>query len=206
MAGWSTVVRMPFAPARAIEEFHLRVVHRENIVSLLIFFLLATFLYALYTAHLMWMRLPGGKFFLGLGVLCLAIGLNNFVYVFLVDVLSDAGQRQKRIVHLLLSTLAISGIFSVGGSIMYEAGILGLSKIRYGLAVGMLVLLLWQMGVEISNLRRVYGLRLFRTVLTELVGRTAGAGMAFSFIGVMSGVSRPWTHWRDILWIYGVTS
>lgn len=38
MAGWSTVVRIPFAPARAIEEFHIRIAHRENVIALALFF------------------------------------------------------------------------------------------------------------------------------------------------------------------------
>ncbi len=204
MSGWSTVVQLPFAPSRAIREFHARLAHRENLLSLMVFFFFSTVLYSLYTAHLVWVRLPGGRFLAGLGVLALAICLNNFVYVVVSDILSDAGQRQKRIVHLLMSTLAISGVFGLLASAVYEAGVIGLSRIPYAIAVVAICLIGWQCLVEISNLRRVYGLGRFRALLIELVGRGVGIGMSLSLIGVMSGVSRPWTHWRDLLWIYGV--
>ena len=104
----------------------------------------------------------------------------------------------------MLSTLAISGAFSLMGSILYEVGVLGLSQFRYALAIGVLLLLVWQCAVEASNLRRLYGYGRFRALVIEFFGRSIGAVMAFSFIGVLSGVSRPWTHWRDLLWIYGV--
>lgn len=204
MTGWSTLVQLPFVPSRAIEKFHLRVAHRENLLSLILFFLFSTGIYALYAAHLMWTRLPGGKFLAGWILLIFAIGLNNFVYVLVADILSDARQRQKRIGHLLLSTLAISGIFSLLGSLLHEAGVLGLFQLRFSLSLGVLFLLVWQCAVEASNLRRVYGFGRMRACLIEVVCRSAGAGMAFSFIGLMSGVSRPWMHWRDLLWIYGV--
>ena len=204
MAGWSTVVQLPFVPRRAIEEFHLNVAHRENLISLVLFFLLSTSFYALYSAHLVWTRLPGGKFLFGLVVLASAICLNNFIYVLVADIFSDARQKQKRIGHLMLSTLAISGAFSLMGSLLYEVGVLGLSQFRYALATGVLLLLVWQCAVEASNLRRVYGYGRFRALVIEVFGRSIGAVMAFSFIGVLSGVSRPWTHWRDLLWIYGV--
>ncbi len=204
MAGWSTVIRLPFAPARAIEEFHVRLAHRENVFSLALFFFASTILYALYTAHLMWVRMPGGRFLVGLVVLILAIGLNNFVYILISDAVSDRGQRQKRIGHLLLSTLAISGVFSLMGAAVLEAGVLGLSRVPFSISILAICVVAWQCAVETSNLRRVYGLGRFRALATEIIGRGAGAGMAFSFIGVMSGVNRPWTHWRDLLWIYGV--
>ena len=94
MAGWSTVVRLPFVPRRAIEEFHLNVAHRENLISLVLFFLLSTSFYALYSAHLVWTRLPGGKFLFGLVVLASAICLNNFIYVLVADIFSDSKQKQ----------------------------------------------------------------------------------------------------------------
>ncbi len=204
MTGWSTVAQLPFVPKRAIEDFHLYVAHRENLISLAIFFLLSTSFYALYCAHLIWSRLPGGKFLFGFMVLGSAICLNNFIYVLVADIFSDAKQRQKRIGHLMLSTIAISGTFSLMGSIFYEVGVLGLLQFRYALAIGILFLLVWQCAVEASNLRRLYGYGRFRALVIEVFGRSIGAVMAFSFIGVLSGVSRPWTHWRDLLWIYGV--
>lgn len=201
-AGWASVARLPLAPVRAADEVHRSLAGAQNLVPLGLFFLLSSSLYCLYAAHLVWVRIPEGRFLAGLGVIAAALLISTFLYVLVVDMLSDAGQR--RIFPLLLSTFAISGVFSLLGAAVYEAGVLGLWKVKRALAIGLGAVSLWQGAVELVNLRRLYGLGWPRAAATELLARAVGLGMGFAFMGFVSGTTRPWTKWRAILWVFGL--
>jgi len=203
MAGWSTVARLPFTPLRAVEEMHASIAGPHNFSSCTLFFLLSTSLYALYTAHLAWVRVPQGTFLAGFGVLFTSVLISTFVYVLAADILCDAGRGRKLILPLLLSTFAISGAFSLLSAAVYEAGVLGLWKVHRALAIGLAAVILWQGIVEGANLRRIYGRSWLRSAVGEVVARAAGLSMALGFVGFMSGVTRPWQHWRKILWVFG---
>lgn len=205
MPGWSTVARLPFRPMRAAEEMHRHLAGAHNLPALALFFFLSSCIFALYSAHLVWLRIPEGTFLAGLGILAAAIVVSTFVYVVGADMISDAGRGLRRIFPLLLSTLAISGLFSLLGSVVYEAGVLGLWKVRRAVAVALAGIALWQVAVEAVNLKRLYDLSWWRAILGEVVARAIATSMSLGFIGFMSGVTRPWKHWRAILWVFGLT-
>ncbi len=205
MAGWSTVARLPFRPVRAVEEMHRDLAGALNFPTLVLFFFLSSCIFALYSAHLVWIRIPEGTFLAGLGILAAAIVVSTFVYVVGADMMSDAGRGLRRIFPMLLSTLAISSVFSLLGSAVFEAGVLGLWKVKRAVAVGLGLVALWQVAIEAVNVRRLYDLPWWRAVLSEVVARAVALLMALAFIGFMSGVTRPWKHWRAVLWVFGLT-
>ncbi|MBI2900712.1 MAG: hypothetical protein HYY17_11055 [Planctomycetes bacterium] len=204
LPGWSTVARLPFRPMRAADEMHRSLAGARNLPAFGIFFLLSSLLFCLYAAHRVWERIPEGTFLAGLAVIASALLIGTFLYVVLADILSDVLQRRRLIFPLLLSTFAISGMFSLLGAAVYEAGVLGLWKVKRAMAIGLAATALWQGAVETVNLRRVYGLRWWWAATVELVARAAGIAMGLFFMGFMSGTTRPWKHWRAVLWVFGL--
>ncbi|GEM_PF-6894577 len=204
MPGWSTVARLPFRPLPAVEGMHRSLAGLHNFVPLGLFFVLSSAIYCLYSAHRVWVRVPHGTFLVGLAVIAAALLINTFLYVILSDVLSDPLQRRRLILPLLLSTFAISGIFSLLAAALYEAGVLGLWKVKGAVAIGLAGVVLWQGSVETANLRRLYGLRWWRAIIGELLARGVAVTMGLGFLGFMSGATRPWKHWRAVLWVFGV--
>lgn len=203
MAGWSTVARLPFTPVRAADDLHRTIAGFHNLGALFLFYFSSAALYCLYAAHLAWVRMPKGAFVAGLVILGIAVLINTFVYVVIADILGDRGRGLRRILPLLVSTLAISGAFNLLGAAAFEAGVLGLWKIRRALAILLLLIVAWQGCVEIVNLRRNYAVRWWWAGVVEIAARGASTLLGLTFIALVSGHTRPWKHWKALLWVFG---
>lgn len=203
MRGWSTVARLPFTPMRAADDLHRSVAGFHNLGTLALFYLLSAALYCLYAAHLAWVRMPQGRFTAGLVILGIAVVINTFAYVVVADVLGDFGRGRRLILPLLVSTLAISGAFNLFGSVAFEAGVLGLWKLKRALAMLLILLSVWQASIEVVNLRRLYLVAWWRAAAVELVARVSSTALGLAFVGFATGVTRPWRQWKTLLWVFG---